>query len=93
MLGRPLSSTEFEDGRFILLVESDDVVVTAPQQLCDVIGGAVAESDPNELRRSASQESKSVKILVFADHQALMLTCQLPDDRIRRPAVPQYPNV
>ncbi len=31
VLGRPLYSTQFENCRFILLVESDDVVVTAPQ--------------------------------------------------------------
>ena len=73
LLGRPLYSTQFEDCRFILLVELDDVVMTAPQYLCDVVGGAVAEPNPNELRRRASQERKSVKILILADHQAPML--------------------
>jgi hypothetical protein len=88
-----LYSAQFEDGRFILLVESDDVIVTAPQKPPDVVGGAVAEANPNEFRRRTSQKGKSVKILVLADHQAPVLTRQVPDDGIRRPALPEYSNV
>ena len=93
VLGRLLYSTQFEDCRFILLVELDDVAMTAPQEPCDIVGSAIAESNPNELRRSTSQESKSVKILVLADHHAAVLTREIPDDRIRRPAVPKQANV
>ena len=53
VLGRPLYSAQFENCRFVLLVESDDVLVTAPQKLPDVVSGAVAEPNPNELRRRA----------------------------------------
>jgi hypothetical protein len=31
--GRPLFSAQFEDGRFVLLAESDDVLVMTPQPL------------------------------------------------------------
>jgi hypothetical protein len=89
VLGRPLYSAQFQNCRFVLLVESDDVIVTPPQELRDVVSGAVAEPNPNELRRGTSQDSQSVKVLVLADHQAPVLTRQVPDDRIRRPALPQ----
>ena len=69
VLGRPWYSAQFENCRFILLVESDDVVVMAPPELRDVVGGAVAEPNPNELRRGASQNSEPVKIFVLADYQ------------------------
>jgi hypothetical protein len=43
LLGRLLRSAQLADSRFVLLTESDDVLVMAPQQLCDVISRAVAE--------------------------------------------------
>lgn len=93
MLGCPLYLAQFENCCFILLVESADVVVTSPQEPRDVGRSAVAEPNPNELRWGASQKGKSVKIFVLADEQAPVLTCQIPDDRIRRPALPQQSNV
>jgi hypothetical protein len=83
-LGRRSYSTKFENCRFILFVELEDVIVTAPQQLRDVVCGAVAEANPNELRRRTAQERKSMEVLVLADHQASVLTRQIPDDRISR---------
>ena len=93
LLGPPLYSTQLENCGFSLLIELDDVVVTASQELCDVFCGAVAEPNPNELRRGPSQEGKSMKILVLADHQAAVLTRQVPDGRICRPALTQSANV
>ena len=93
LLGRPLYSTQLENCGFILLIELDDVVVTASQELCDVFCRAVAEPNPNELRRGPPQEGKSMKILVLADYQAAVLTRQVPDGRICRPALTQSSNV
>ena len=89
MLGRPLYSTQFQNCRFILFDELDDVVVAASQELCNVFCRVVAEPNPNELRRGPSQKGKSMEILVLADHQAAVLARQILDRRIRRPALPQ----
>ena len=88
-MGRQLYSAELEDGRFILFVESDDVVVMAPQKLRDVVGGAVAEANPDELRRGATQDGKPVKVFVLAHDQTPVLTRQVPDGRVSRAALPQ----
>jgi len=65
----------------------------APQQLCDVVGGAVAQLNPNKLRRRAMQDGKSVKVFVLAADQAPVLTRQVPDRRIRCAALPEQSNV
>lgn len=70
MRGRRLSA-QLEDSRFVLLTESDDVVVMAPEKVRDVVGGAVAES---------------MKVFALADGQAPMRSRQVPDVGIPRRA-------
>ena len=41
LLGRLLFSAQLEDSRVVLLAESDDVRVMAPQQMSDIVGGAM----------------------------------------------------
>jgi len=93
LLDRLLRSAQLEDSRFVLLTESDDVLVMAPQQLRDVVSRAVAEPNPNELRRRTMQDGKSMKIFVLTDDQASVLTRQVPDCCIPCAAMPQQSNV
>jgi hypothetical protein len=67
LLGRSSLSPEFQDRHVALFVEPENIVMTAPQQLSDVFGAAVAEANPNELRRGATQEREAVKVVVLAD--------------------------
>src|SRR5438477_12011108 len=53
-LDTPVSSAhsaQFEDCRLVLCVESDDLGLTAAEQLRDAVGSDVADPTPNELGR------------------------------------------
>ena len=88
-----LYSAQLEDSRFVLLTESDDVLLTTPQQLRDVVGGAVAQLNPNKLWWGAMQDGQSMKVFVLAHDQASVMTRQVPDGRIRCAPLPQQSNV
>lgn len=86
-------SQQLEHSGFILFVESTDVVATPAQKLRDVARTAIAQPEPHEFRRSAPQNSESVKVVVLAHEQAPVRPSQCPDRRIRSATLPENPNM
>lgn len=45
--------------------EPDDLAVPSPEETCYIVRRAVAEADPDDLRRSSMKNAEPVKVLVL----------------------------
>ena len=84
---------EFQDCGFVLGVEVDNVVITTPEQARDICRATVSQPNPDELRWRTSQQRQAVKVDVFADDDATMLTSELANRHVRRSSVAEQSNM
>jgi hypothetical protein len=85
--------SEFQKRDLGLRFESLEIFHVAPQQLNNVGSGAIAQTNPHDLRRCPTEDAQTMKILVLGHQYTTMLSSQSPDDRVRRTALAQYTNV
>lgn len=77
-------SAESDKGGLLIGRKRQNLVEPGAQELRCVSRGAVAETDPDHLRRKAAQNTQSVEILVFRDEQETPGSGMLPNCGIGR---------
>lgn len=60
--GVAVGSVDDEQGFFRIGVKASDLVVVAVEHTCDLVGGCVANSNPDGFGRSASQERQLAEV-------------------------------
>ena len=65
-----------------MLQERRDLVTPITQQLDDVVGRAIAQPNPDHLRRRPEENAHSVKVLVLADENQSVILRMLPNRKI-----------
>lgn len=59
-------ASKFKKRQFLLTYKSFNVGTVVAQKDGNLVGCAVPEADPNDFRRSAAQDTKSMKVLVLS---------------------------
>jgi hypothetical protein len=88
-----VSLPQLKDRCLALFIESDDVVVTPPQEVRDLASGAIAAANPHELRRRPSNDGEPVEVFVFTHDEAVVRSRKIPNSRIGGAALAKYSNV
>lgn len=76
------ASAEREERCLVVLYERRNLLAPVPEQSHHISSGAVAEADPDDLRREATNDAQPVKVLVLGDEDESATRSVLPDPRI-----------
>jgi hypothetical protein len=63
-----------------------DIRAVPTEQRSNLGGCTVAQADPDNLRRGATQDAEPMKVLIFRDEHASVLERELPDLLVGRSA-------
>ena len=85
--------SNLQESDLVLIGKKPNGWLTASQQGRDILSGAVADANPDDLRRCAPQHAETMKVFVFRDENAFVLARELPNAPITGPAGAERPNV
>lgn len=71
--------TQLEKRNLLLINKPLKIGVVVEQERNNLSGRTVADSDPDDLWRSAAQDTQPVKVLILGHEHATMVDRQLPD--------------
>lgn len=90
---RPLSSGEFEERRFPIGFEGQDLRLPKAQKCFDLDSRAIAALHPHDLRRETVYQAALVEVRVFRDDREAVRARVLPDIDVGLGRQPKQSNV
>jgi hypothetical protein len=95
MRGAPWSaqSGNGKKGVKFILAKTTDVHFVPPQDQRNLLGGAIAETNPDNLGRKAKEKAALMKLRVLGNDREHVLPRKVPDDFIRRALQPELADV
>ena len=75
-------STQDQQRRFFLLGEANNSSIVPPQQIGHILRRAVPQTNPDDLRRSPTDDAQPMEVLVLRDEYAFVFAGKPPNDGI-----------